>query len=398
MKKWQTRLFTTIFLLVLVPLLSGCWSSVELNNRAFPTMMTIDRLEDGDLEISLGFPLPNRMIPNQTGGSNNGGGEPFTFISKKGKEIGPILRDIQLDASRDIFFGQTRVIVVGSRLAREGLDMVIDLVSRQPNFHISANLFVTEENVEEIKKAPTTSERFISTVLTKFIDDRLTLNTTIKDFLMAKYKTGDILIPRIGFEKLPTSEVVTSGKNLWASSEGAVIISNGKMVAERHLSNEELRGALWITSQVDSAISVIKSPTDKQEITFKINNINTKIKPTLKNNQVVFKVNSKGTAYIFSSNSNIDVKNAEMMIKLRETLNKDIESLMHQTFKATKQVKCDAFRLSDYLDWRYPQVWNQIKDQWDDYYADRVKIEVDVDIALNLTGTFYRSAGRTEKN
>lgn len=394
MKKWPARLCFSVPLLWLMLMLSGCWSSTELNNRVFPTIMTVDLLEDGNLEVSFGIPLPNQMVPSQTGGPSKSGGEPFTFISKRGKEMGQILRDLQLDTTRDIFFGQTRVIVVGSRFAEQGMDPIIDLISRQPNFHISANLFVTEDTVEDIKKSPAVGERFISTVLTKFIDEHLTLNTTVKDFLMSKNKTGDILIPRLSFREHPNSDVVNPDKHLWARPDGAALFKNGKMVADRHLNYDELRGALWITSQIHDSISSIKSPTDSKEITFRISNIKTKIKPVFKNNQISFQVKSQGSAYIFSSNSNLDIKNSEMLIKLRETLNKDLARLMHQTFQSTKQIKCDAFRLSDYLDWRYPKAWRQIQHQWDVYYADQLKIEIDVDIRLNQTGTFYRSTER----
>ncbi|MCM3039160.1 Ger(x)C family spore germination protein [Paenibacillus motobuensis] len=394
MKKWPPRLYFTAPLLLLVLMLGGCWSSTELNNRVFPTIMTIDLLEDGHLEVSFGIPLPNRMVPSQTGGQSKGGGEPFTFISKKGKEIGQILRDLQLDTTRDIYFGQTRVIVVGSRFAEKGMDPIIDLISRQPNFHISANLFVTEDSVEDIKKSPAVGERFISTVLSKFIDEHLTLNTTVKDLLMAKKRTGDILIPRLSFKEFQNSDVVNPDKHLWARPDGAALFKNGKMIAGRHLTYDELRGALWITSQIDEAIASIKSPTDSKEVTFRISDIKTKIKPMFNNNQISFQVKSRGTAYIFSSNSNLDIKNSEMMIKLKETLNKDLARLMHQTFQTTRHVKCDAFRFSDYLDWRYPKAWRQIQHQWNDYYADQLKIEIDVDITLNHTGTFYRSTER----
>ncbi|WMT43493.1 Ger(x)C family spore germination C-terminal domain-containing protein [Paenibacillus sp. D2_2] len=159
-----------------------------------------------------------------------------------------------------------------------------------------------------------------------------------------------------------------------------------------------MKGALWITSQINSAISSIKSPTDNQEITFKIDNIQTKIKPTFKNNRVAFQIKSKGNAYLFSSNSNLDVKNNEMIILLQKSLNKDLANLMQQTFQTTKQAKCDAFRLSDYLDWRYPKAWEQLQHHWNEYYAEQLKIDIDVDIALNLSGNYYRSSERYKKN
>ena len=398
MKKSLACLCSTFLAILPIFILSGCWSATELNNRAFPTIMTVDLLEDGYLEVALGFPLPNRMIPSQTGGSSSGGGEPFTFISRKGKKLGEVLRDIQLDATRDIFFGQTRVVVIGRRLAIQGIDPVIDLISRQPNFHISANLFVTEQGVEDIRKTPTVSERFVSTVLTKFIDDKLTLNTTVKNFLMAKPRSADILIPRIGFRKLEEIEVITPGRNYWVSSEGAVMMSNGKMISDRHLNNEGLRGALWINSQIDSAIASIKSPTDQREVTIKINNIRTKIKPTIKNNQIAFQIKSTGNAYLFSSDSNLDVKDTKAVNELENTLNKDIESLMRKAIETTRQARCDAFRLSDYLDWKYPKIWKNLQGQWDEYYANKLPIDIDVDISISRTGTFYKSSHQIEDN
>lgn len=398
MKKSLACLCSAILALLPILILSGCWSSTELNNRAFPTIMTVDLLEDESLEVALDFPLPNRMIPSQTGGSNNGAGEPFTFISRKGRKLGEILRDIQLDATRDIYFGQTRVVVFGRRLAMQGIDPVIDLISRQPDFHISANLFVTDQEVEAIRKTPTVSERFVSTILTKFIDDKLTLNTTVKEFLMAKPRSADILIPRIGFRKLEEIEVITPGKNYWVSSEGAVMMSNGKMIADRHLNNEELRGALWITSQADSAIASIKSPTDQREITIKINNIRTKIEPKLKNNQIAFQIKSTGNAYLFSSDSNLDIKDTEAINQLQNTFNKDLESLMHKAIETTKQARCDAFRFSDYLDWKYPKIWKNMQGQWDEYYANTLPVDIDVDITINRMGTFYQSTQQIGDN
>lgn len=56
----------TIFVILSLLLLTGCWSSVELNDRAFVRMMVLDKTKSG-IELSLDFSLPNRLIPGSAG-------------------------------------------------------------------------------------------------------------------------------------------------------------------------------------------------------------------------------------------------------------------------------------------------------------------------------------------
>ncbi|MDU2241331.1 MAG: Ger(x)C family spore germination C-terminal domain-containing protein, partial [Paenibacillus sp.] len=57
----------------------------------------------------------------------------------------------------------------------------------------------------------------------------------------------------------------------------------------------------------------------------------------------------------------------------------------------TRQTRSDAFIMSQYLDWRYPKIWHSMRDQWKNFYAKELPIEVDVEIQLNPTGGVYRS-------
>lgn len=181
----------------------GCWSSQELNNRAFANAVLIDLTEDGEIELSIGFPLPNRMIPAQAGGSGQPQGSPYTFVTKRASNISQALRLIQVDLSRNISFGQTRSIIVGRRLAEQGLDRVVEFVFRQPSFRLSANLFVTPNKVTEITRIPLAFERVIGDILRKYINNHFTLDTTVKDYKLALYQGGDILIPLLTFGQQP---------------------------------------------------------------------------------------------------------------------------------------------------------------------------------------------------
>ncbi|MCA1291829.1 Ger(x)C family spore germination protein [Paenibacillus sp. alder61] len=382
--------FTTGLAIVILIVTGGCWSSKEINSRAFALTMLIDRTENGEFELTIGFPLPNRMIPGQAGGSGQAKGEPFSFITKRASNIGEALREIQVDMSRTISFGQTRIIIVGRRLAEQGLDPVLEFVNRQPAFHLSANLFVTPQSLRDISYTPLIFERFVSDILRKYINQHVTLDTTVKDFIMAGYQGGDILLPLLSFSKQPEVEAQTSEKERWMGTGGAAIFSKGKM-SNVELNPQELRGALWISSQLTSSIVTVNSPSGGEDISCVAQNIGTKLKPVIRGGKVAFQVLSQASAYVLSSNASVDLKDPDKLEKIEDLMEQDIKARLEKVLAKTRKARSDAFLMSQYLDWRYPKVWRKIEPEWREYYAAELPIEVKIKIKLDRTGGITRS-------
>lgn len=395
--KLRRFLAVTLLILLLFTGVGGCWSSMELNNRAFIQSVLIDRTEDGQIELYVGVPLPNRMVPGQTGGNGSKASEPFSFVGKKAENLSQALRLIQVDLSRLLSFGQTRVIVVGRRMAEHGIDEIIEFVNRQPAFRLSANLYVTTDEVSEIMKIPLVFERFLSDILKRYVSTHVTLDTTVKDYKLARYKGGDILAPLLVFGKASEISSEDPKRNMWMGSGGAAIFSGGKMSGIT-LSRKELQGALWISAQMKSSTITINSPSDGKEITCATEGISTSIKPVVKGGQISFKIKSKAKAHVLSSMSDIDLKDPEVILKIEKILDKSTEERLRLVIDKTRQARSDSFLMSQYLDWRYPKAWNSIKERWKSYYASELPIEIEVGIRLNRTGGVYRSIKQeTEK-
>lgn len=379
---------TLVFLLLIG--VGGCWSAEELNNRAFVNTVLIDLTEDGQTELTLGVPLPNRMIPGQAGGTGQPQGDPFSFVSKRAENLSLALNKIQVDLSRNISFGQTRIIVVGRRLAEQGLDKVIEFVFRQPSFRLSASLFVTPGNVKEITRSPMVFERILSDILRKYVNNHFALDTTVKDYKLALYHGGDILIPLLNFGELPGVAQEDPKKDRWMGSGGAAIFSGGRM-AKTELTPQEHQVALWISSQLKNTTVTIPSPTDGEEVSFFIEGIKTDIIPVVKGDNVSFQIKSNAKAYVETSLSHIDLKKPQVLQQLEEILGKKMEKEFLDVLTKTRQARSDAFIMSQYLEWRYPGIWNKVQEHWKHIYAKELPIEVDVEVQLNRTGGVYRS-------
>ncbi|WP_164515111.1 Ger(x)C family spore germination protein [Paenibacillus lentus] len=390
MRILRNRLILLILSSVILMSTSACWSPVELNDRAFANLMLIDLTEDGQFELTLGFPLANRMIPGEVGGSGEKGQKPFAFVTKTGKSLPHALQDIQSDISRDITFGQTRNIVISQKLAKRGLDPLLDFISRHIAFHISANLFITPGKALEIVETPTTFERFISILLRSYVEDKETIDTTLRDILRTRYKSEDILVPLLAFGKQPEITAKLEKAETWLGVDGAAILKKGRMINPT-LSKEDMKTSLWIDSNIKVMIINIESPTDGKEVSFNIENVKTKVQVKHKENVPSIHLQTRGTASILASDSKLDLKDDAQLIQLQKALNQEMRNRILRAINTTRTAQADVFHFKDYIDWKYPHVLQKISSDWNEFYAKELEIESTVNVRIRSTGEAYKS-------
>ncbi|WP_127531630.1 Ger(x)C family spore germination protein [Paenibacillus kobensis] len=373
-----------VFGLLSLLFLTGCWSSIELNDRAFVRMAVLDKTQSG-LELSLDFTLPSRLIPGSAGG---GGGEqagkPYTYISNTGKDFGEAYRKIQSDLSRKISFGQTRAIIIGRQLAEEGIEPILDFLAREPTIHMNAYLFVTPGKAKEIEKISAIMERFPTDILVGYANSRVTVDTTIKDFLMLNYTGGDIILPILKFGRTRI-ESEKEKEQTWMGTSGAAIFKQGKMVGT--LNTSEMRGGLWILGKLKDAEISVPSPTDGKDISFMIKNLHTHIIPKVREDQVEIFIKCKAEAEVLSSNSNINLLDSKQLNKLGKSLDMKVNERMIRTIDKTKKVQSDPFRIGEYIDWNYPGKWKNMKPRWRALYSS-IKVEMQTSIKVKQVGTY----------
>ncbi|MCU6796618.1 Ger(x)C family spore germination protein [Paenibacillus sp. WQ 127069] len=376
-----------IFGLLSLFLLTGCWSSVELNDRDFVKMMVLDKAKSG-IELSLDISLPNRLIPGMAGGSGEQAGKPYTYINETGVDISEAYRKMQSDLSRKISFGQTRVIVIGRELAEEGIQPILDFIAREPTMHINAYLFVTPGRAKEIQSVAAIFERFPSDIAMAYAETHVTLDTTVKDFLAANYSGGDLVVPMLRFgTKRIESEKQKEQK--WMGTSGAAIFKQGKMV--NTLNTSEMRGGLWILGKLKNAEISIPSPTDRKNISFIVQRANTRINPRIKEDQIEMQIQSNAEAEVLSSSSNINLLDLKQLEKLEQSLSMEVKKRITSAIAKSRAANSDAFQLGNYIDWHYPVKWKSIKPHWRDLYSSNMKLEVQAHITIKRLGTYKQS-------
>ncbi|GAA3334281.1 hypothetical protein GCM10020331_101630 [Ectobacillus funiculus] len=113
-------------LIVIIPVLTGCWSRHEVNDVAIVLGVALDKAKNGNLLLSLQI-----AVPKASGGANGSAqGSDHTKINHDGfrkRTIHPrSLSNYSGEKSRGRFFAHDRVIIVGEELARDGVSPILD--------------------------------------------------------------------------------------------------------------------------------------------------------------------------------------------------------------------------------------------------------------------------------
>ncbi|MFS0839139.1 Ger(x)C family spore germination protein [Paenibacillus sp. 1P03SA] len=380
----MTARLAGIFLSLL--LLAGCWSSVELNDRAFVRMVMVDKTDEG-YKLVLGMPLANRLIPGEVGGSSQSQGQPFTYFSKIDSNLSDAFRKIQNDLSRKITFGQTRVVIIGNRYAEEGIGQLLDLIAREPRVHINANLFVTHGPATQVIQLPLTMERFPSDIFYAYGRRKIATTINFKDILKAHYMGGDFLATRLVFGKAGIMNE-TNEEN-WMGPDGAAVFKEDKMIGS--LPGKKAAGALWIQGKPETREITVPSPTDGKTVSLLVERNSTDIRPEFKGDRLTYSIHVKTDLDVVASYSAIDLENHDQLKKMEKSVEDKIREDVERSILLTRQMGTDAFQLNRYMEWKYPKQWNRLSKKWNEFFSKQVEIRCTTDATIRRIGVVKKT-------
>lgn len=373
-----------VLLLTFIPLLGGCWSRVEINDRAIVTGVFVDKGKDpGTLELTLAFPLPNRLSSAvQTGPQSTG--QPYATVTKQGVNFAAALRKIQADLTRRIAWGHTRIVVIGRELAEEGIRPVLEFVARQPSFQLKTFVMVAPGKALEMTKLTPVFERSPYEVLREFGAQPALIDTNVRDFLTALDDAPDMYANLLTFGE--TEMVSEKGKKSpWAGTYGAAVFREGRMVGS--LDVDETRALFWIEGGMKNSVITVRMPDNGKLISVLFVPSKPVIKPKLeKNGRIVFDILVRGVGDIVSSESDMDLISSENIKYIQKRFGDQLQDNMLKGLVETQKHRSDVLQLGKYVSWRYPKKWKEISRNWRDIYKEEVSFRLHADLEITRLG------------
>lgn len=392
--------FKWILPLLLLFLSTGCYNYRELNQIALTSAIGIDKSEDGEEYI-----VTVQVLNTQKQGSdsNYSGSQPkFILYQQQGPTLQHALRTIILESPRRLYVNHINLLVIGEKVAKEGIEDILDFFARNTEFRKDFLVVISREaDPEEVMQVLTPLE----TLNSKNIHD--SIMTDVKFYGMATKVTFEDLLNAYLNRRtnivLPSVQVVGNYKkgegedNIKQSIPDATvqikplaIFKEDKMLD--YLTEEESRVYNHVQNNIQNSI-VTLSCSDTGKFTAELISTKTKLKSDIQNKKIEISIKAK--ASIKEINCNLDLLDPNVISDLEDMINEDIEDIMEKDItKIIETYKTDIFGFEELLYKSTPNAYKKLKQEYGDELIENLKIEVTSDVQLQTKGNIVKEITR----
>jgi spore germination protein KC len=266
---------------------------------------------------------------------------------------------------------------------------IVEYASNNPVMRLNANLFMVDGYAkDEVSKATVVSERFVVTILNKYIEQRTSMQTTIRDLLISNTSGGDAIVPIIKFSKISEGAMVGTASTV--GTGGAGIFRNGKLV-EPILTAEQTSAAKSIRNQLGQYYFSVPSPTDEKQIGFYSVIVNVKTSIIKRENKFHVVVKPISEVLVLSNNSNIDFTRYDQSRMMEKSIEQYINKMLTQAMSTIQQTGADVFHFDRYFSVKYPNEWKNVKSNWREFYREQLVVDIQNTVNLSRKGSVVRS-------
>ncbi|WP_102347802.1 Ger(x)C family spore germination protein [Bacillus sp. Marseille-P3661] len=385
-----------IVFILLLSLLSGCWSRRELNELALATALAIDK-EDDQYLVTVQI-----LNPGEIAGQAQTTAVPVSTYETTGESIFEAIRKLSAETPRRVYLAHLRMVIFGEDLAREGINKVLDILSRdheiRTDFYIAvaknqkgsdllkiltgidkvpANKIFSSIEVSEKNWAPTRGVQ---------LDDLISeiISEGSNPILTGVYYEGDLEEGN----KLQNIEEIKSSAVIKLDHLAA--FKQAKLVA--WLNKDESKGYNYITDNINSTVVVL--PCDEEDdgtITLEVIRSKTDVKASVAQGKPKITITTKPEANVGEVHCKFDNINEEQLIELEKEYEKHLKDIMFQAIDKAKENKTDLFSFGETIHRKDPKAWKSLKENWHNDGFVNLEVDIEIDAEIRRLGTINES-------
>jgi len=384
MKKALCLIIAALFLLST----AGCWSMVELERRAIVSGVAIDRSEDGLLEVSCQVIKPGEV---KTGilGQRGGGGPPVMVFSARGNTVFEAIREMASESGRKLFFGQSKVLIIGEEAARYGIEDMLDFFNRDAELRRRAFMAITPGKAADLLYADLSMAGIPAFGIADVIEySRVNSRAAvvrIQDYVREISEASSQSVA----SRLTIYEDKRGKKGVRAS--GAAVFKEYRMIG--YLNEEETRGLLWVTGQVKSGI--VSAPLEAEKrVAMEVLRAESKITPEIDNDGARIKININVVGNIGEvQDKDLDINDPKVIPGLEKKLSGTVSQEVWAAINTARELHTDIFGFGEKVRRKYPRQWRDYSSRWASLFRT-IPVEVSVSVVLKRTGKIVNPASQ----
>lgn len=387
------------FLILLLPLLSGCYNYRELNDLGITTAVSIDYKDNNFYVIA---EVINPIKQQDASSSNN---SPFVNYNSSSSSLQDAFRKVVLESPRQLYAAQLEIIVLSEEVVNNHLEEVLEYFARDPEARTEIKIIVAK--TEDSTKAITLQTLLTSLSSSNIINSLdlqskvlgmaypVTLNELLNMYIDPYL---EVVLPsmtlygnyEIGDEK---ENITTSSPKAIVKIDGSTITKDNKILG--YLDLEESKILNLINGKLKETI--IKMNYYDGYIIFEPNRIKVSRELDIKNN--IIKINISGYSKTKEIQSNINLKDPKEVEKLNKSLNMELEKKITDTFNSIREkYGTDVFGFQELY---YRTNYKYFKENCTNWYEDiypKIKLEVKANVRLYEKGSTLGGLRYERKN
>ena len=348
------KITKTILLLCCVVFLTGCFDKVELEERALVLAIGIDKYSeknDTNIEktgeekrfiVSIAMP---EVSEEEKGNNTDKMKETNSSVNKsikkaEGSSISSTLDLIDNYTSQNLYYGHTKVIVLGNDILKDEnlLRETIDALERNNEISRKVIILGTDKKAENILETIPKDEKMLGIYINDFYkgdkNTSFTYKVDLEDIVKNLLSSGDTAIPNI---KIKGDDI---------KLEGLIALKQDKFIG--NIDDAKTRGLLWLINK--KSLGKVSVPFENGYVSTSIFKKKVKNHFYEENNKIIanFNVNIKGniTEYFLGENMLID---AEKYKLIEEKTSDYIENEIKDSLEYIKQLNVDILGLKELI-------------------------------------------------
>lgn len=387
------------FLILLLPLLSGCYNYRELNELGITTAVSIDYKDNNFYVIA---EVINPIKQQDASSSNN---SPFINYNSSSSSLQDAFRKVVLESPRQLYAAQLEIIVLSEEVVNNHLEEVLEYFARDPESRTEIKIIVakTEDSTKAITLQTLLTSLSSSNII-KSLDLQskvlgmaypVTLNELLNMYIDPYL---EVVLPsmtlygnyEIGDEK---ENITTSSPKAIVKIDGSTITKDNKILG--YLDLEESKILNLINGKLKETI--IKMNYYDGYIIFEPNRIKVSRELDIKNN--IIKIDISGYSKTKEIQSNINLKDPKEVEKLNKALNMELEKKITDTFNSIREkYGTDVFGFQELY---YRTNYKYFKENCTNWYENiypKIKLEVKANVRLYEKGNTLGGLRYERKN
>jgi spore germination protein KC len=352
---------------------TGCWNYREVEQLAIASGVAVDEKSDGITHLTI-------EVVN-IGRDGKATYEP-KYIESDGYTFFEAARKAVTKEGKKIYWSHAKVVIISEEIARKDIAKYLDFLFRDAETREDIWLLISKEKTAgEILQ----SKGMLKPIVSFQIDDAMRSQKSITRFpFIQLYEFFDRLFYKQVAPILPTINLVEQHGEKSTHVGGTAIFKGEKLIG--FLNEEDTKSMLWLRDEVKGGLIILKNAAGTDDnVTLEIYKSKSKITPIVQEGVLKMKVEVDVDVSIGEIMGTSDFISSPGRQKLKAFAEKHVEKDINTMYTLVRDnYNADVFGFGRNIEMKMPDVWKQIKDDWDNFYAE---LELELNVKVNIRGS-----------